>query len=125
MKGFAVRQDYGALDEVFELANVPRPIRLGELFQCGGWNRFDRFLHLPGESLNEITHQQRDVFSALTQGRYVNRENVQPVVEIAPKLARLNHCFQVAVRGSDEPQVHFASLRAAQALELPLLERVQ
>src|ERR1700722_13732845 len=122
---FAARQDDGALDKVLKLANVSRPIRCGQLFQGGGRNGFDRFLHLPGESLNEVTHQQRNILPALTQGRYLNGENVQPVVEIAPKLARLNHRFQIAVGRSDETEVHFAGLGTPEALELPFLQRVQ
>ena len=58
-------------------------------------------------------------------GGTTNGKDVQPVVEIAPEASRLDHRLEVAVRRRDQAHVDAQRARAAEALELLLLEHAQ
>src|SRR5260370_33640673 len=72
-----------------------------------------------------MPNQRWNVFRALSQGRNVKWENVQPVVEVAAKLLLPDHLFQGAVSGGHNPNVNFPRYRTAQTPELPLLQNTQ
>src|SRR6267154_2579270 len=121
----AARQDDCAFDEILQFADIPRPFPSREsLHHCRRY-RFNLFLHLFCELLHEIADQQRDVFFALPQGRYPDRENIQPVEQVTAKLAVRNHFLQVAVRCGDQTHIHFARMRASQAFKFALLQSAQ
>ena len=67
----------------------------------------------------------RDVVLALAQRRHLDRHDVQPVVEVLAELAGLDHRRQVAVGGGDQPHVDLDRPRAAEPLELVLLQDAQ
>ena len=67
LQRLAARQDHGPLDEIFELTNVSGPVPRRQPFHYGRRNSFDRLLHLPGKLLDEIAHQQRNIFFAFPQ----------------------------------------------------------
>ncbi len=75
-----------------------------------------------------MPHQPRDVFRALPQRRQDEREDVEAVVEVFAegRLRRLgDHSREVAVRGRHEADVHANRPRAAQPLELLLLQNAE
>src|ERR1700687_3301224 len=72
-----------------------------------------------------MTHQQRNVLRTLSQRRNINRENVQPVVEVAAKLLLLDHFFQAVVSGGDNSDVHSSGHSATQSFEFALLQDPQ
>ena len=55
-------------------------------------------------------------------GRQHDREHVEAVIEVAAEFPVRDHLRQVAVRGGHQPHVHPDGPRAAQALELLLLQ---
>ena len=67
-----LREDHATLDEVFQLANITRPVgvhqRLHGLFRNG----FNALLHLPGVAQNKIMHQERNVLASLAKRRNLN-----------------------------------------------------
>ena len=69
-----------------------------------------------------MADQPRDVVRPLAQRRQHEREHVQPVVEVLAEAAVGHHPGQVAVGGRDHPHVDLDRLRAAEALELLLLQ---
>ena len=62
---------------------------------------------------------------ALAQRRHHQRHYVQAVVEILAKCPGFYRCCQILVGGGDQANVHRDGTRAAQALELPLLQHAQ
>ena len=54
-----------------------------------------------------------------------DRKDLEPVVEVAAELLFCDHFGQVAIGGGDEAHVDGDGPRAAQALDLPLLQRAQ
>jgi len=71
-------------------------------------------------AIDKVFDQQRNVLSSLSKGRYVNRENVQPIKQVAAEGPRANGGLQVAVSGSDHPDVSEDSTTAADTLKLVL-----
>ena len=55
----------------------------------------------------------------------MDREDVQPIVEIVTKLAIGDHLFQIAVGGGDQANVGLDQLIAAQTFKLLLLQNAQ
>ncbi len=88
-------------------------------------NGFNILLHLFCKLLDEITHQQWNIFSAVPQGRYPDREYVQAVKEITAKFLVRDHLLEIAVSGRYQANVHFSRMRAAQPLKFPLLQYPQ
>src|SRR5438093_44263 len=74
---------------------------------------------------DEMAHEQRNVFRALTQSRHLNGKNIQPVVEVATKVILCHHPFQVAMGRNHQPSVDFRRPCAPQAFEFPLLQDAQ
>src|SRR5258708_28000458 len=80
---------------------------------------------LLAELLNEMADQQRNIFFSLPQCRDSDREHIEPIVQIGSKLLFSHHCFQIAIRCRNEAGIGPESARAAQALELALLQNAQ
>jgi hypothetical protein len=69
-----------------------------------------------------MTGQHRNIFAAFAQGRQHDRKHVQAVVEVVAEEAVGDHLRQVTVRGRHQAHVNPDRPRAAQALELLLLQ---
>ncbi len=72
--------------------------------------------------LREIPDEGRNVFPSIAQRRHRDRKNIQPIVQVAAKLLRLNHRLQILVCRSNQAHVDSDGLGAAQPLELLLLQ---
>ena len=120
-----LRQRDAALEHVPELADVAGPVvgaeqgkrRLGHaghaLAAAGG-----RFSH-------QVVDEQRDVLAPLAQRREVDGHHLQPVVEVLAEASGRDRPPEVAVGGSDDPDVHLPPLRPAHGADLVLLEDAQ
>src|SRR5580700_7290152 len=121
----AVGKDYRTLDEVLQLANIPRPMPTRELpHGCGG-NRFDLLVHEAAVLLRKVADQQWNILRALTQRWDADRKDIQTIVQIAAELAILHHFFQVAIGGCYQSNVDFLGSVAAQPFKLTLLQSAQ
>ncbi len=76
-------------------------------------------------TLQEGLGQQQDVARPLPQGRQVDHDHPEAVVEVLPEAPRLNRLLQVAVGGGHDPGVDRDLLPAADALDGLLLEEAQ
>src|SRR5262249_35443665 len=119
------RGDDRSLDDVLELSHVSRPAVPPE---GGGRVGTDRRQPLTGpgrELTDEAFGEQQHVVPPLPERRQGEGKDAQPVVEILAELPVGNRAPQVAVRRSDDPDVHLARARAAHRLELTLLEHAE
>ena len=66
--------------------------------------------------------QQWDIILALVQGRHMEHNHAEPVVEVFPEIALGNLFLQIFVRGRDYPDVHLDVLVASHARKLLFLE---
>ena len=77
------------------------------------------------ESLQKTIHQQRNIGRAIAKRWKLNGENIQAIEKIAAKLL-LRHAFtEIAVGSRHQPDIHFESSCASQALELLVLQHSQ
>src|SRR6266568_1016291 len=73
----------GALNQIFEFADVARPRVTCENVHGLGGDVLDLFVEAAAESLHEVADEKRDIFVTLAERGDLNRENVQAVVKIA------------------------------------------
>src|SRR5689334_598955 len=118
-------QNYGPLQHILQLPNVPRPVIPREGFHRGCRNVVDGPAHSLCMFLNEVAREQRYVFAALPKRRHAQRKDVEPVVQVGAKLVLVHHRLQVAVRGSHEADVRSDRAGAAHSLELLVLNGTQ
>ena len=70
---------------------------------------------------HEEIGQEQHVRGAIAQPRHQDREDVQAVEEVEPKVTVLNLFFEVAARGRQHADVDRDGLGAADPFELALL----
>ena len=75
--------------------------------------------------LHEVVDQQRNVFAPIGQPRQIDRHDFQPMVQIFAKRAGGNRLLQVAIRGRQNPHIHFHRLVRADARDLAALQHAQ
>src|SRR5262249_12673281 len=121
----ARRQDHRSFDEVAQLADVARPSPSLHDLERLVRDHLDAPAHPLGESIHEVAHERRDVFRALAQRWHVDREDVQPIVEVVAEAVLVDHPEESAVGRRDHPNVHLDGPRAAEVLEFLLLEDPQ
>ncbi|OQC67537.1 MAG: hypothetical protein BWX47_02015 [candidate division Hyd24-12 bacterium ADurb.Bin004] len=122
---FAANHHAEALDKVLQLPHVPRPGIPPEGVH-GFRSKLLQRRSEPGRvELVETLDQERDVRRPLAQGRNVQGDHVQPVVEVRPVLPRIHPALEIHVRGGDQPDVERYVLRAAHRKHLALLQGAQ
>jgi hypothetical protein len=77
---------------------------------------------VPGQAVEDEVGEHRDILPAIAQRRHPQFDDVQPVVEVVPELARLDAFAEALVRGADDPHVHRLFLRVAHLPDLLLLD---
>src|SRR5581483_2496130 len=78
----ALGKDEEPLDEVLELADVPRPAIAQEGFHGLGRERLLRHPHLARLRLREVADEEREVVASLAERREVHADDVQSIEEI-------------------------------------------
>ncbi len=116
------RENHSAFDYVLEFANVSRPWVLHQSLHRFAGNRINRPVHPSRRMLHEMPHERWYVPRTFAQWGNGDRENVEPIVKIAPKLLLCDHLFQVPMGRSYDPNVDSLRPRATQTLEFPLLQ---
>src|SRR5262245_24734613 len=119
------RQNDGTLDDVFELSNVSRPGPILQSAHGVGRNRREAPTHAICVLLDEVPDEERHIGGAVAQRRNMDGEDVQTVKEIASERSLLHVALQVAVRRRNQADVDALGPRAAEPLELALLENAQ
>jgi len=80
---------------------------------------------LLGEAPQEELDQDRDVVAALAKRGEVDRDDVEPVVQVLTEPTGVDLAEQVAVGRRDDPSVDLDRPGVADPLELPLLQDPQ
>ncbi len=120
--GRSVGQHDGPLEHVLELADVAGPVV--------GHQGLDRLRVDVGDQLagplrvevQEVDRQLEDVLRALAQGRHVQADHVEPVVQVFAKPPGSDQGLEVLMGRGQDPDVDRDRLRAADALERHLLQ---
>ena len=115
----------GALDDVAQLARVARPVVVEQPALGLGREALDRSPRALAHAAEEEASERKDVLAALGEGREVNADHLEAVVEVLAETPVLHELLEVAVSGGDETQVHGDLVLAADADEPALLEHPQ
>ena len=117
-------QHHRPVDHVFQFAHVAMPGVIPQPRHGPGFHALDGLVFLAAELVQEVLHQQRYVFHPFPQGRGVDREDGQPVVEVLPEAPAPHRFGQIGIGGRDEPHLH--PLQAApDGLDFPGLQHPQ
>src|SRR6266852_1181134 len=117
-------EDGEPLDQVLQLAHVPRPGVPLERFD-GARGEAQRLLLprvVPGE---EVRREQGHVTAALAQRRQHQRHHVEAVEQVAPEGALLDLRLEVLVGRGDQPEVHRFGLAPTHRLDRALLQHAE
>jgi hypothetical protein len=106
-------------DHVLELANVARPIVSEQAFDRVGRERDTPFRGL----FRELRCEQADLGASLAERRHVDRQAIEPEIEIASKRALLHHFRKAPIRRADEAHVDRNRADAADTRDLAILEK--
>ena len=110
---------------VLQLANVPRPAIAPQHLAGGRGDAPRRAAELAPCFVEKSGHQQGNILGSIAQGRYFDDDAFEPIVEIFSKRSQTHHLFEIAVGRADDHGVSVNGLRAADPLELPLLQHSQ
>ena len=121
----SVGQDDRALDAVLQLADVARPAIGLQLLERPRRQGERPLLQIAAEPIHEIARENRDVSGTITQRRDRDGKDRQAEVEVLPEAPGRHGRPQALVGRRHQPHVHRQQRRAADALELLLLERAQ
>src|SRR6266536_4297806 len=120
-----IRERDGLLDGVFEFTNIPRPAIGAEQLHRLVRDGRDGFAALLGVVLEKMAGQERDIFHSLPQGREMDGDHIQTVVQILAKIPFAHRFTQVVVRGGNDANVYLEPVFAADPSDLVLLEHAQ
>src|SRR5207245_1334508 len=70
----------------------------------------------------KIVDQIQNVLTPLAQGGYAKHHDAEPIVEVFAKMPFFNSLLEVAVGGSDNPDIHPNILLAPDALKAAFLQ---
>ena len=106
-----VGENDATCDVVLQLSNVAGPVMAHQGTHGFLRNRFDRFVHRGCKLLNEIFYEFGNIGFPFAQGRQINRENIQPVVQIFAEFTILKPIAS-SLGWSQQPREHRLALCA-------------
>ena len=118
-------QNTGALDAMFQLADVAGP-GVGQQSALGGGSEGKRCATLlRGLMFGEPLSQPKNVFAPLAQRGNAQADDVDPVVQVLAETTRFTELEKILMRGTDQLHVNADRRFAAQARHGTLLDRAQ
>src|SRR5437016_7795896 len=121
----ALADHHRALEDVGQLAHVPRPRVAREDLQDVRRDAGHRAPGLLVERRDEVAGGRLDVVRPAAQRRQVDGADVQAVVQVVAERALPHHVGEIAVGGGDDPDVDADRVGGADALDLAVLEHAQ
>src|SRR5262249_40325566 len=118
-------EDYRALNNVLQLANVARPLISLAEFHRALFDLTDALRHLLGKPLDEVFDENRNVLWPFAERRDIKGKDVQAVEQIRPECAGGDGCWQIAVRGGNHANVYRDGSTASNSLDLAVLQYAQ
>jgi hypothetical protein len=113
--------DYaGPLENVAQFTDVSRPV-----VPFKGFTRSRAQRHSGAELRQKSLSETAEVSNALAQGRKVDWENRQSIVQILPKQVLLHKAMQIGVRRCYYPHIHLQIVVPAYSLHFSLLQKTE
>ena len=118
-------QDDGALDSIFQLADVSGPIVIHHNLQSFRRKLQARAVILSAKLPQEVLGQLGNIFLALAQRREAQGNDVQAIEEVLAELAFHDHLAQVRIGRRQDAHIHFDGFGPAQPHEFTFLDDTQ
>ena len=118
-------QQDGSFDRVLELPDIAGPVVSLQQLVGGRFESLDPLSELAREAADKELGELGDVLLPLAKRRHVDRHDVEAVVEVLAELPVGDHLGQAPVGRRDDTHVALQGPRAAEPLELVLLEHTQ
>ena len=112
-------------DHVVQLTNIAGPFGRDQHLDSLGRVDLAFLIGLPGNLLQEMRDQQRDVFAPIVERRQLDVDDVQSVVKIFAEATFAHELLQIAVRRRDDAHVDLHCFGAADRAHLVLLQHAQ
>ncbi len=121
----ALAKDQRPLHHVFQLPDIA-----GEIVPEHGvlYRRIQPgniVVQLPGVPFDKMPEQVRDALAAITKGRDVDAESVQPVVQVGAELSLPRQPLDVLVGGGDHTDINGLQRGGTQPADLPVIHDAQ
>src|ERR1700674_5293269 len=120
-----VAQDHVALDQILQLADIPRPVvfaQSGHQFVGDRHSARIIFAVIVGK---KIVDQVGNIGSALAQRRHVQVHDVNAIEQIRPKSTAFNLLLQLSIGGANYADLNFLVLLRPYAAKLAILQQLQ
>src|SRR6185369_15854748 len=101
----AAREHDAALDQIFELTHVARPVVADQSLQRRGSDRAHGSSGLSRGALQEVKREWANVGATFAQRWERQRNDVQAVEQVRAKATVANRLLEVAIGGGDDPDV--------------------
>src|SRR4029077_995555 len=85
------RENYGAFNEVLQFADVSWPWVSHQRIHGVRRNYVNSFVHALSVECDEMPHQSRNILSALSQRRDLDREYFQTIIKVFAKGSLFHH----------------------------------
>jgi hypothetical protein len=121
----ALREDRGSLDHVLQFPHIARP---GVIFEDSGSFPGDsnaRILCLKQDTRQEVFCQRKYVTDPFCQRRQFDGKSRKAIVKIFPEAALIDFFEKILVGGRHHADIDSLGVRAAQTLNLLLLQKAQ
>ena len=118
-------EDGGALDGVFQFADVAGPRIIFQHLDGFQAELQLRLEFVGGDAFEKIFGEQADVFLAVAQRRQVQAHDIEPVEQVFAELFGGDFFFEIFVGGGDDPDVGADGLIAADAGEGAVLQHAE
>jgi len=118
-------KNYGALDNVFQLAHIARPIVIHQELQRRGSKVAQRLVVFLAVADEEMGEQRRNILAAVAQGGQRQMNDVQAMVKIFAEAAFADEREQFHVGSGDDADVDLDLLGATETHEFALLNYAQ
>jgi hypothetical protein len=125
LQNVTLRQNYRSFNHILKLTNVSGPFVIDDGVHHFIRNGFYRSADTLGALLYEVAHKERYVRAPLSQGWQHERKYMGAVVQVAPKASCVHHSFEIAIAGSDKPDLHSRGAISSKSFKLLFLDCTQ
>jgi hypothetical protein len=124
-QGRAFRVHQGVFQGIRQFPDVARPVVGAQGVERLGGNPDFAPLMAAAQVGQQGIHQQRDVLPPLAQGRHMQGQHAQAVIQVGPECPVAHHGGKIPMRGREDADIHLAGLVLAQPLDFPFLQHAQ
>lgn len=110
LRGPASAQNEGSIEDVLQLTHIAGPFVRTEGFDGRSRHIRDGHTQTLRRLLQEVVNQRRQIFFPVAQGRHLNREDTEAVIQVLKKAAFADGFREVVIRGGNYPDVDLMGL---------------